>query len=128
MAKAKITVLVCTYKRKQLLDGCLRSLIDVSSELPDEIVVVDGEEGGARDIISKWQGRHSGIKFIATNNINLAASRNIGLSHCTGDIIAMTDDDVEVSSNWIETMRKLYQAHPYAGAIGGKIQGFNRDR
>ena len=78
----KISVLICTYKRRDLLDECLKSLIEDSQDLPDEIIIVDGEEGQIGDIVSKWQRRFVPIILVPTKNINLAASRNKGLSFC----------------------------------------------
>jgi glycosyltransferase involved in cell wall biosynthesis len=44
---------------------------------------------------------------------NLAASRNVGLPHYTGDIVAMTDDDAEVFPDWVAQMKR---AHIVQGA------------
>ncbi|MCQ9204955.1 MAG: glycosyltransferase [Omnitrophica bacterium] len=119
----KVSVLICTYKRKKLLDRCLQSLIADSIDKPDEIVIVDGEEGSAKDIVSKWQKQFADIKFISTKNVNLAVSRNIGLPHCMTEIVALTDDDVQVAPDWVRRIRALHKEHPEAGGIGGKISG-----
>jgi len=118
----KISVLICTYKRRELLDKCLKSIIENSIELPDEVIIVDGEEGKIKDIILKWKDKFPNIKLIPTKNINLAVSRNIGLAYCNGDIIALTDDDVLVSVDWIRKIKQLHKEHIEAGAIGGKIK------
>lgn len=116
-----ISTLICTYKRQKLLEKCLETIIRKSIELPDEIVIVDGEEGRAKNIVVKYQKEFPNIKLISAKNINLAVSRNIGLPHCTGDIIALTDDDVIASSDWVKRIKELHKEHPEAGAIGGKI-------
>jgi GT2 family glycosyltransferase len=67
------------------------------------------------------------VKLIKTVNKNLAASRNVGLPHCTGDLIAMTDDDAEVFPDWVTQMKRLHAEHPEAGAVGGRIIGANSD-
>lgn len=117
-----VSVLICTYKRQDGLDRCLCSLLDESTELPDEIVIVDGEEGATRDIVSKWQEKFPAIKLIPTKNVNLAISRNTGLPHCIKDIIALTDDDVKVSPDWLKKIRQLHKEHPKVGVIGGRIE------
>jgi GT2 family glycosyltransferase len=117
----KVSVLICTYKRERLLEQCLYALIKCSSELPDEIIIVDGDEGKTANIITTWQKKFSNIKLIPTKNINPSISRNIGLVHCAGDIIALTDDDVEVTGDWIKKIKQLHEEHPEAGAIGGRI-------
>jgi len=118
----KVTVLICTYKRRQLLYNCLKSLIGGGEELPDEIVIVDGEEGKVKNIVFEWQRKFSKIILVPTKNMNLAASRNTGLPFCSGDIIAFTDDDIKVRTDWIKKIRELHDRYPDAAAIGGKVQ------
>ena len=89
--------------------------------MSDEIVVVYGEEGGAEKNVAAWFDKFPQIKFVPTKNINLAVSRNVGLNFCSGDIIALTDDDVQVSPDWVQRIRQLHKEHPEAGAIGGKV-------
>jgi GT2 family glycosyltransferase len=116
-----VSVLICTYKRKELLKKCLKALFEGSQEVPDQVVIVDGEEGKAEDVVSGWRERSFNIILCPVRNINLAVARNVGLSFCTGDIIALTDDDVEVGPGWVKQIKELHANHPEAGAIGGRV-------
>ena len=89
---------------------------------PDEIIIVNG--GGDNDCqktLEKWELKFHSMKIIKTNNINLAANRNIGLPYCSGDIILQTDDDARPLPNWIEKMVKAHKKYPEAGVIGGDV-------
>ena len=91
-----VSVFICTYNRGNLIDGTLCAVIERQTRKPDEIVVVNG--GGINDChatIVKWQKLFPTLREIKTKNVNLATSRNIGLSQCKGDIILQTDDDAE---------------------------------
>lgn len=157
----KFSVLICTYNRPELLAQCLDALVRRTTEKPDQIVVVNGGDERADEVVktiangelrmanvianakeksevSSERGqsefeirnptaiRHSvDIKLIKTVNKNLAASRNVGLPHCTGDIIAMTDDDAEVFPDWVTEMKRLHAEHQEAGVIGGPVIGAN---
>jgi GT2 family glycosyltransferase len=186
----KVSVLICTYNRADLLAQCLDALICRTTEKPDEIVVVNGgdersdevvrakseeqraesrgqrsevrdqraesrgqrsevgdqrsenrgQKSEVRDQRSENRGQRSEgsnpqsairnsieIKLVKTVNKNLAASRNIGLLHCTGDIIAMTDDDAEVFPDWITQIKRLHTEHPEAGVVGGAVVGADAD-
>ena len=127
----KFSVLICTYNRPELLDRALTSLIETCREKPDEIVIVNGGDGRADRVVeNKMQAAECNkvqIKLIKTVNKNLAASRNIGLRHCFGDIIAMTDDDAQVFPNWVTLMKQNHREHPEAGAVGGLVLGTNTD-
>jgi GT2 family glycosyltransferase len=128
----KFSVLICTYNRNELLKLALRALLDRTQEKPDEIVVVNGGDERADAVVRSLtdaNGVHDGVqvKLIKTVNQNLATSRNVGLLHCTGDIIGMTDDDAEVFPDWVTQMKRAHCEHPDAGAVGGPVLGTNMD-
>ena len=132
----KFSVLICTYNRPDLLAQCLEALISRTTEKPDEIVVVNGGDERSDEVVetakgkalsAKKAGQGIEIKLIKTVNKNLAASRNVGLPHCTGDIVAMTDDDAEVFPDWVTHLKRLHAEHPEAGVIGGAVVGANSD-
>jgi GT2 family glycosyltransferase len=162
----KFSVLICTYNRPELLAQCLDALIRGTTEKPDQIVVVNGGDERADEVVGRLTTEDGGssvrrttedgrpsvngpssvighpsslndpssvighpsipridIKLIKTVNKNLAASRNVGLPYCTGDIVAMTDDDAEVFPDWVTQMKRVHSEHPEAGAVGGRIVG-----
>ena len=124
MNEPTFSVLICTYNRPEMLRMALAALIERTDEKPDQVVVVNG--GDARsDAIMEAYCHHPAIevKLTKTENINLATSRNIGLAHCTGDIVAMTDDDAEVFPDWVSQMKRAHAQHPEAGAVGGAVLG-----
>lgn len=124
----KLSVLICTNNRPALLEQCMIALIQKTEDKADEIVIVNGGNTLADHIIDAFTGRGSAqIKLLKTANKNLAASRNVGLPHCTGDIIAMTDDDAQVFPDWVAKMKRVHAEHPEAGAVGGPVIGARHD-
>jgi GT2 family glycosyltransferase len=128
----KLSVLICTYDRSQLLAQCLDALNWRTTEKPDQIVIVNGGDERADQVVESSRQKAKGssqqeieIKLIKTVNKNLAASRNVGLPECTGDIIAMTDDDAEVYPDWITQIKRIHAEHPEAGCVGGAVIGAN---
>ena len=117
-----ISIFICTYNRGKLINGTLNALINKQNRIPDEIIVVNGGgENDCQEILGKWQNKFSQLKIIKTNNKNLATSRNVGLPHCSGDLILQTDDDARPFSNWIEEMVKAHKSNPGCGVIGGRV-------
>lgn len=116
------SVLICTYNRPDLLAQALAALLDRTSEPPDQVVVVNGGDERSDAVVRGFMGRAGvEVKLIKTVNKNLAASRNVGLPHCTGALVAMTDDDAEVFPDWVTQMKAQHAAHPEAGVIGGAV-------
>lgn len=122
--QSTVSVLICTYNRPELLDQALAALIINTTEKPSEVVIVNGGDERADEIVKRFMGIGSvEVKLIKTRNVNLATSRNVGLPCCTGDIVAMTDDDAEVFPDWITQIKRVHREHPEAGAVGGAIIG-----
>lgn len=122
----KLSVLICTYNRPDMLRSCLSSLTEHSETRPDQIIVVNGGDEMTDRLVENFREVHcTELVLVKTINRNLAASRNVGLPLCTGDIIAMTDDDAEVFPDWAGQMKRLHAEHPEAGAIGGPVIGAN---
>ena len=123
----KTTVFICTYNRGNLINGTLEALINNQTRNPNEIIVVNG--GGENDCqgtLEKWQKEFPAINIIQTKNKNLAASRNIGLAYCSGDLILQTDDDARPFPDWIEQMVKAHLNNPDWGVIGGQVIDVSR--
>ncbi len=117
------SVLICTYNRPALLAQALRALVSCAPP-PDEVVVVNGGDAQADAVLAPYLGRTDiAVRLLRTRNKNLAASRNVGLAHCSREIIAMTDDDAEVFPDWLPAIRRAFAAHPEAGAVGGPVLG-----
>ena len=124
----KFSVLICTYNRHELLQTCLRALIEETKEKPDQVVIVNGGDERADEVVQPFLNHpQMEVKLIKPVNKNLAASRNVGLPHCTGDIIAMTDDDAKIFPDWVTQMKRIHREHPEAGAVGGLVLGTNTD-
>ena len=118
----KITVFICTYNRGYLINGTLKSIINHQTQNPNEIIVVNGGgENDCQETLEKWQKEFSALNIIQTKNKNLAASRNIGLPQCNGDLILQTDDDARPFPDWIEQIVKTHINNPAYGVIGGRV-------
>ena len=118
------SVLICTYNRPEMLSISLAALIERTLEKPDQVVVVNGGDERSDAIVQKYAGRSDiRVELVKTINKNLAASRNVGLAHCTGEIVAMTDDDAEVFPDWVMQMKHVHAEHPEAGGVGGAVIG-----
>ena len=124
MDKVAFSVLICTYNRHEMLETALKALVEQTVEKPDEVVVVNGGNERADTVVSRFSGRGDVVvRLVKTINKNLATSRNIGIAACRGRIVAMTDDDAEVFPDWVTQIKRAYNEHSEAGAVGGAVLG-----
>lgn len=118
----KTTVFICTYNRGNLINGTLDSVVNNQIKNPDEIVIVNGGgDNDCQEILEIWKENYTNIKIIRTKNKNLAASRNIGLPYCSGDLILQTDDDARPFPDWIKKIVRAHIKYPNCGVIGGRV-------
>jgi GT2 family glycosyltransferase len=122
----KLSVLICTYNRPELLTRALEALTKHTEETPDQIVVVNGGDERTNRVVEYFMMTNKDeveIDLVRTVNKNAASNRNAGLPLCRGDIIATTDDDAQVFPTWVRLTKQAHEEHPEAGAVGGPVIG-----
>ena len=118
-----ISVVICTRNRAQSLCQTLESMF-VSNNLnePDwEVVVVyNGFDTGESGVVcQRFQARFPRhVRFIVEKRVGKSHALNTGLAESTGDLIAMTDDDVRCGMNYISGIRKVFCDERVHGALG----------
>lgn len=116
----KISVVIPTYKRAELLKKCLLSLNAQTFKDSDyEVIVVsDGPDEETRQLIS---GFNSNITYLhLEQKKGPAAARNLGWLKASGLLVAFTDDDCLPASNWLELIWSRYQGEKeivYSGKV-----------
>jgi GT2 family glycosyltransferase len=117
-----VSVLLCTYNRPALLARALHALAACNPP-PDELVLVNGGDERAAEVARAWARGPVSLRLLSTANRSLAASRNVGLPHCMGEIVALTDDDAEVLPDWVAAQRGAFERYAGVGAVGGPVLG-----
>jgi GT2 family glycosyltransferase len=112
-ALASASVVVCTnFARPVLLHRCLESL--AALDYPDyEVIVVDNRPAGspAEDLARTMVVREP--------RPGASAARNRGLAVARGEIVAFTDDDVEVDPGWLRALGERLGRQPDVAAVTG---------
>lgn len=93
-----VSVVICTRDRAPDLHRCLVSL-SRCVPAPGEIIVVDNApDDDASEAVVRL---HPAVRYIREPRPGLSHARNAGVRASSGAIVAFTDDDVEVSAEWI---------------------------
>jgi GT2 family glycosyltransferase len=118
--KMLASVVIPTYKRKQLLYNCLRSLSlqTYPKESFEVIVVNDGILEESETIRPDLFGIKN-LYVFSKEHEGPAAARNYGVKMAKGELIAFTDDDCSPKENWIERIVSQYKLDNDP-VIGGK--------
>jgi len=112
-ALPRISVVVPSLlEREEGLHACLKSLAGL--DYPDyELILVDNRPAGASPVDLP------GVRVVRETRPGISAARNRGLETATGEIIAFTDDDVEVDPGWLRAIATRFLAHPEEACVTG---------
>ena len=116
-----VSVALCTYNGAAFLEEQLRSILD-QSLLPTEIVVSDdGSSDGSAELVlsvfGAWQALHPGVVVrlrVLRNDAPLGVTANFeqALSACTGDLIALSDQDDVWHPDRLDRVVSAFQGRP----------------
>lgn len=119
------SIVIPTFNRKALLSRCLESLLDLDYPLErfEIIIIDDGSKAGAGEFLSSRYNLNNGrIKYLRNEqNKGVAASRNIGFSQASGELIVSLDDDCQVERSWLKDLVETFNCFPAASAVGGSV-------
>ena len=110
----EISVVVCTRDRSAALARCLASLARLDSP-PHEIVVVDNapSDGETARVVAATP-----FRYVREDSPGLDRARNRGIAEARHDLIAFTDDDVEVEPGWLLALAAAFADTGVAGVTG----------
>lgn len=125
----RITVIIPTHNRANLLPRAIKSIQNQSRPVDEIIVVADGCTDDTNMLVENMRKKDKRIQLISYypgHNGNYA--RNKGLDAATGDYIAFLDDDDEWLPEKTERQMKLFQNNPSCGLVYGAQNCIYTDR
>lgn len=115
LANPKISVVIPAYNEEDYLADCLNAVM-AQTVKPHEIIVVDNNSTDNTTAIAKSFPR---VRVVLQEVPGIAASRDLGFSAASGDIIARTDADTRPDPDWLD--RTIRSMAPDVQAVTGPI-------
>lgn len=114
---ADVSLVICTRNRPLQLKNCLDSLVGLSLQ-PAEVIVVDNapDNNETKEIVSECPH----VKYVLEERKGLDIARNTGWQNAISPIIAYTDDDVRLHKDWIKQIAVAFN-HPRVQAVTGLV-------
>ncbi len=107
----KISVVIPTFKRPELLTRCLHALAlqNFSSSEYEVIVVSDGPDNITHTLVENFGSGKISIRYVATRQkAGPAAARNLGWRIARSPLIVFTDDDCIPGCEWLSHFHRAY--------------------
>jgi glucosyl-dolichyl phosphate glucuronosyltransferase len=120
-----ISVLICTYNRAELLEQTLEALSHAIT--PDrcavEIVVVDNNSTDDTAAVVRRAAASAPwpVRYAREQQQGKSFALNAGLSVAEGDVIALTDDDVLPSVDWLKRILSNFRSADDVVFVFGKV-------
>lgn len=128
MSVLRLSVVIPTYRRLELLNRCLPAVIEQvqamnkqsDSSIAADVLVVDNDaEGTARDVCGPYLAE--GVRYIVESAPGIVAARNRALDETQhSDLLVFIDDDERPRPQWLETLVATYR-ETGATAVMGRV-------
>ncbi len=126
----RVSIVVSTYRRAELLDRCLSALAaqDYEASAYEIIIADDAASDETRRQVEKWaRSVRCGLRYVAVAGTHgPAAARNVGWRTAQGEIIAFTDDDCVPDAAWIRTGAASFRCERSATASAAGLAECSR--
>lgn len=125
----RISVLMSVYDKEkpEFLDASIKSILR-QNVLPSEIVIVkDGPLNmELENVLSKYQSLQPSLfEFVPLEkNMGLGKALNIGLKHCSNNLVARMDSDDICKHNRFERQLQIVDNNPSVDVVGSNIDEF----
>ena len=111
----RASVVINTYNRGSSLRNTLDAL-RYQTSTAFEVVVVNGPStDNSDDVLEDFA---DDVRVYRCPDAHLSKSRNIGIAHAAGDIVAFIDDDAIPEPTWVAELLAAYDADSVGGAGG----------
>ena len=120
--KEKVSVVIPSKDHPEVLEVCLKSIVQTCSGCDYEIIVVDN--GSSEENKKRYENLKEEYRFTYMYHpmeFNFSRMCNMGASKATGGILLFLNDDIEAAEpGWIEKM-KTHVLKTHVGAVGAKL-------
>ncbi len=118
----KCSVLIITKNRAKVLAGCLPALVPQLGNSHELVIVDSSENDDTQALIQRYpQARYFRVQLGPGTR---PQSYSYGAARCTGDVVALIDDDAIPHARWIDELLRLY-SDSAIGAVGGRVLSNN---
>ena len=122
--KPSLSVLICTRNRARKAQRAVAGVL-ANSYTDFELIVVDqSTDSATREAITAIADER--LRYIATDTVGVAISRNIAIREAAADLVVFTDDDCVCERDWLKSIVAEFAADPQALGVYGRVVPYGR--
>ncbi len=111
------SIIIPLYNRPQEIDELLHTLTQQSYKNFEVLVIEDGSQLDAKDIVASYQVRLN-LRYFYKENEGQGFTRNFAFKHAKGDYFIIFDSDCLIPADYLEQVKaylELHQLDAYGG-------------
>src|SRR3954452_24930699 len=118
LGEVRVSVVLPTRNRAQHARECAETIL-ANDGLLDLMVVDQSDTSQTEDALGTISDPR--LSYVRTDTRGVTISRNLGIDRTRGEIVAFTDDDCRVASNWARTIASIVGGDPEAAVVCGRV-------
>ncbi|MCI0651844.1 MAG: glycosyltransferase family 2 protein [Planctomycetes bacterium] len=120
-----LSVIVCTFKRPEMLRGALASLQQATLSSPHfEIIVVDNNsEDATESVVAEAARAAANLRYVREREQGLSHARNRGYAEARAEYLVYIDDDARVHADYLSLIHETIRDFR-PDIMGGPIYPF----
>ena len=120
----KISIIIPTKDKSEVLDKCLKSIIEKTNYKNYEIIVIDNNSSEEKtfNLLKDYESKYKNFKSYRYEcPFNYSYLNNEGVKKSKGDYVVLLNNDTEViTPNWLKLMVG-YASQKHIGCVGAKL-------
>ncbi len=115
----KISIVIPFYNEEKSIIHLLNSILNLSKEVSYELILVDNNSTDKTlEIINKYKKKLPTLKIVKEKKQGIGSARKKGFTKVKSEIIASTDADTVLPSDWLIKIYNNINDNRYVGTVG----------
>ncbi|MGH2864630.1 MAG: glycosyltransferase family 2 protein [Solirubrobacteraceae bacterium] len=112
-----VSVVIPSYGRPESLARCLDGIECQRTQPHETLVAVRAGDESSAEVVRERGGT---VRLVTVERPGVVAAMNAGIDACSGEVVALTDDDAVPRDDWLQRLVAVYESDPRVGAVGGR--------
>lgn len=122
-----VTVVISTRNRGDKVVAAVQTVL--LNDYPGfELSVVDQSEDDRTEVAMRAFSSEPRVRYVKTATEGLSTGRNVGIAGGRGELIAVTDDDCRVPTDWLRELAAAFAVDRRIGVVFGTVLAGPHDR
>jgi len=116
-----VTIVICTRNRPGDVETCLPTILDCDYPNYDVVIVDQSTDDETGKVIASLQKACPAVHYLHTTTVGKTRALNLALPLAKGEILAFTDDDCEVPTDWLRNLVAAFAEKPEIEVVFGPV-------